>query len=364
MISQGSSGSYFIRNTDSEIISVFKPKDEEPYGQLNPKWTKWMHKICCPCCFGRSCLVPNQGYLSEAGASIVDEKLVLDIVPKTKVVHLASEVFHYHANDRMKIRMRRFATEQWPTTIGKRVSQDLPLKVGSFQVFVKGYKDAEVQLEEFKSDVLPPHLERALQLEFERLVVLDYIIRNTDRGNDNWLLRYEEPTIHGELNDVDISLDTSRSEEKRWSLITPSEEQGSVKIAAIDNGLAFPFKHPDEWRTYPFYWAWLPMAKIPFSEETKTLVLDKLKDHEFVQGLVDDLRRLFKTDKGYDQSTFDKQMAVMRGQILNLTNALENRKTPWQLVNLPPVTIEAIKEGRTRRFIQKFRDRTPFFKGC
>lgn len=68
-----------------EIISVFKPKDEEPYGQLNPKWTKWMHKICCPCCFGRSCLVPNQGYLSEAGASIVDQKLGLNIVPKTKV---------------------------------------------------------------------------------------------------------------------------------------------------------------------------------------------------------------------------------------------------------------------------------------
>ena len=84
-------------------------------------------------------------------------------------------------------------------------------QVGSFQVFVKGYKDAEVQLEEFKSDVLAPHLERALQQEFERLVVLDYIIRNTDRGNDNWLLRYEEPTIHGEVSDVDISLDTTRS---------------------------------------------------------------------------------------------------------------------------------------------------------
>ena len=68
-----------------ENIAVFKPKDEEPYGQLNPKWTKWMHKICCPCCFGRSCLVPNQGYLSEAGAGIIDEKLCLNIVPKTKV---------------------------------------------------------------------------------------------------------------------------------------------------------------------------------------------------------------------------------------------------------------------------------------
>ena len=64
---------------------MFKPKDEEPYGQLNPKWTKWMHKICCPCCFGRSCLVPNQGYLSETGASIVDEKLGLNVVPNTKV---------------------------------------------------------------------------------------------------------------------------------------------------------------------------------------------------------------------------------------------------------------------------------------
>ena len=76
---------------------------------------------------------------------------------------------------------------------------------------MKGYKDAEVQLEEFKSDLLPQHLERALQLEFERLVVLDYIIRNTDRGNDNWLLKYERPTVHGELNDVNVSLDTNNS---------------------------------------------------------------------------------------------------------------------------------------------------------
>jgi len=68
-----------------KTIGVFKPKDEEPYGQLNPKWTKWMQKMCCPCCFGRGCLVLNEGYLSEAGASLVDEKLQLCIVPKTKV---------------------------------------------------------------------------------------------------------------------------------------------------------------------------------------------------------------------------------------------------------------------------------------
>lgn len=79
------------------------------------------------------------------------------------------------------------------------------------------------------------------------------------------------------------------------------------------------------------------MAKVPFSDEIAFLVMDKLKDPDFVQSLVDQLRRLFKvsefsvvdvypvhssffipplqTDKGYDRSTFDKQMAVMRGQV-------------------------------------------------
>ena len=51
-------------------------------------------------------------------------------------------------------------------------------------------------------------------------------------------------------------------------------------------------------------------------------------------------------------------------QILNLVNAIENKKTPWELVNMPPVVVKAVKRGRTREFIQRFRDRTPFFKGC
>uniref|UniRef100_A0A0M3HWR1 Phosphatidylinositol 4-kinase type 2 n=1 Tax=Ascaris lumbricoides TaxID=6252 RepID=A0A0M3HWR1_ASCLU len=69
-IAQGSSGSYFVRNCQGvkdpsenflkEKIGVFKPKNEEPYGQLNPKWVKWIHRIFFPCCFGRSCLLPNQ----------------------------------------------------------------------------------------------------------------------------------------------------------------------------------------------------------------------------------------------------------------------------------------------------------------
>lgn len=97
-----------------KIIGVFKPKDEEPYGRLNPKWTKWMHKLCCPCCFGRSCLIPNQGYLSEAGASLVDRKLGLGVVPNTRVVELVSKTFNYPRLSRGKTRLKQVIADQFP----------------------------------------------------------------------------------------------------------------------------------------------------------------------------------------------------------------------------------------------------------
>ena len=54
MIRQGSSGSYFVSNQAGKTVAIFKPKNEEPYGKLNPKWTKWLHRNLFPCCFGRS----------------------------------------------------------------------------------------------------------------------------------------------------------------------------------------------------------------------------------------------------------------------------------------------------------------------
>lgn len=350
-IYQGSSGSYFVKNNDStKTIGVFKPKDEEPYGRLNPKWTKWMHKLCCPCCFGRSCLVPNQGYLSEAGASLVDQKLQLNIVPKTKIVRLASETFNYSAIDRAKARTKKNVSERFPK-VGRHFHRiGLPPKVGSFQLYVEGYKDADFWLRKFESEPLPENLQRQFQLQFERLVVLDYIIRNTDRGNDNWLIKYVKPDPENGT--------------KSWSPSKPPE----IKIAAIDNGLAFPFKHPDSWRAYPYHWAWLPYAKIPFSSETRDLVLPQLSDMNFVEDLCDDLYELFKSDRGFDRQIFERQASVVRGQILNLSQALKDGKSPVQLVQMPAVIVERSKKGRIRAindsFTQKFQDKAPFFSWC
>ena len=58
----------------------------------------------------------------------------------------------------------------------------------------------------------------------------------SDRGNDNWLIKYDKSAV-----DEGASLEESSD----WSMVMPPE----INLAAIDNGLAFPFKHPDEWRT-------------------------------------------------------------------------------------------------------------------
>lgn len=44
----------------------------------------------------------------------------------------------------------------------------------------------------------------------------------------------------------------------------------------------------------PFYWAWLPQAKRPFSDNIKNLILPQLNDMNFVQELCDELYELFK----------------------------------------------------------------------
>ncbi|KAF7262384.1 hypothetical protein EG68_00332 [Paragonimus skrjabini miyazakii] len=335
-IYQGSSGSYFVKDIDKKTIAVFKPKDEEPYGHLNPKWTKWMHKHCCPCCFGRSCLVPNQGYISEAGASLVDQRLRLNIVPTTKIVRLASESFNYNAVDRAKARTKQHFASRFPE-IGRHFHRlGLPQKIGSFQLFVASCRDADYWLRRFYYESLPQPTADAFQVEFEKLVVLDYVIRNTDRGNDNWLIRYEPSDLKEESN--------SNSQDD-WGLV----KMPKIEVFAIDNGLAFPFKHPDEWRAYPFQWAGLPIAKRPFSDTIKQLILPLLSDNHFVNDLIQDLYHLFKQDPGFDKSTFEKQMSVLRGQIINLVAALRDSKSPYDLVRMPVLTLERHQRRRRTR---------------
>lgn len=81
-------------------------------------------------------------------------------------------------------------------------------------MFVEGYKDADYWLRRFEAEPLSASLQQEFQLQFEKLVALDYIIRNTDRGNDNWLIRFHKDassasnlSTGGELTDVSVRIE-------------------------------------------------------------------------------------------------------------------------------------------------------------
>ncbi|VDO71437.1 unnamed protein product [Heligmosomoides polygyrus] len=240
-----------------------------------------------------------QGYLSEAGASLVDRKLGLNIVPTTHLVELAAPTFYYGRVDRAKARAKERIQSRYPD-LGRRFHRiGLPPKKGSFQLFVTGYQDAAHWLriwDNFPEQAPPPVTQREFQLLFEKIVILDYVIRNTDRGNDNWLIKYEQaevvetPVVPNDPNPTVQQVDAQAEPPDEGQLIdladgntracgpeelvdeqhqrppaepAPAEVEWAdvtvprVSIAAIDNGLAFPFKHPDEWR------AWLPIPLVP-----------------------------------------------------------------------------------------------------
>lgn len=226
----------------------------------------------------------------------MDQHLKLNVVPKTKVVALVSKTFNYMRIDREKAKLKRQIKDRYPGARFHRMG--LPPKQGSFQFFVNGYKDADYWLRRFESEPLPAALSKDFQSQFERMVVLDYIIRNTDRGNDNWMIKYTRPEDVPETPPSPGTSKGATSKEKGKQQITVRPKKAEISIAAIDNGLAFPFKHPDSWRAYPYHWAWLPQAKIPFSKELRDQVLPLLSSAEFVDTLCEELRELFMVSGG------------------------------------------------------------------
>lgn len=95
-------------------------------------------------------------------------------------------------------------------------------------------------------------------------------------------------------------------------------ESPKIRIAAIDNGLAFPFKHPDSWRAYPYHWAWLPQAKTPFSAEIRQHLLPFVSDQNFVEDVVDDLKALFEVRRSFVLQSFLPDFFVQNSTIMSI----------------------------------------------
>jgi len=258
-------------------------------------------------------LIPNLSYVSEAAAYVLDYQLRTHIVPYTDVVYLSSKSFHYPFWDRYNYSRNR---------------KPLPAKPGSFQVFLKGFKDANIFLREhpwpdqylsgFRTNgthrkkkrrwadncrpsssrsqgdgdedgydspeslvptpenfVWTEKLKQAFREQLEKLVILDYIMRNTDRGLDNWMIKvdWEAEEVSVVSEPMHLNMDRPAEEEaprpvdltqrraperatypykaqKPMDPSSPGEGPPGPKITigAIDNSLSWPWKHPDGWR--------------------------------------------------------------------------------------------------------------------
>ncbi|KRX99411.1 Phosphatidylinositol 4-kinase type 2-beta [Trichinella pseudospiralis] len=304
-------GSYLVMDENANSVAIFNPKNEEKYAIRNPSWKAYFQKMFYLCRPGRGCVLANHRYLSEVGASLVDQYLNLKVVPKTKVVYLASPTFNYSSKE------KREAKKLMENTSDVK----LPRKVGSLQCLVEGFKPCTFWLNEFATKKLDEELEYELQLQFERVVVMDYMIRNMNRTAENLLIRYDDKLS--------------------------SDRNFQVKIAAIDNGLAFPYRHPSSWRPYKYHWVSLPLAYKPFSEETRSFILRNLTNAKLMSSLIEDLKSAFEHDVNFDQEYFEWQMMVMQGQILNLKAALQNRETPYELVQRRPLYVKTDPSDRT-----------------
>ncbi|KAJ4002015.1 phosphatidylinositol 3 and 4-kinase-domain-containing protein [Lentinula boryana] len=395
MITKGSSGSYFARAKDENgrvrTVAVFKPKDEEPYGRLNPKTTKWLHRQfrwLIP--FGRACLIPNLSYISEAAASLLDSRLQLYIVPPTQLASLSSPAFFY----------------DWIDRTAAKKGKPLPLKVGSLQKFLHQYTDASEflrrhpwpgrsiadtfddtshrrgvfskklmngvtaicgrsgDLDDFYEDYdeerlfdatestngprdfyWTPSLQRSFREELEKLVILDYLMLNTDRGADNYMIKYCEGEVEKQLIDVAPSRSTREmppmSELRRNDSpnSTPNvhrnpstlengdyARQPHIHIAAIDNSLSFPHEHPQGWRSYTYGWLYLPISAIgqPFCQKTRDHFLPLLTSKQWWEETTFQLEKLFAVDPDFNMKMFRRQLAVIKGQALNIVQSLKH----------------------------------------
>ncbi|KAF9501752.1 hypothetical protein BDN71DRAFT_1438408 [Pleurotus eryngii] len=401
MITKGSSGSYFARSKSEtgrvQTVAVFKPKDEEPYGRLNPKTTKWLHRqLRWIIPFGRACLIPNLSYISEAAASLLDTRLDLHIVPPTQLVSLSSQAFFY----------------DWIDRNGAKKGKPLPDKIGSMQYFLHGFQDASDFLRkhpwpgraisdtfddsthrqggvskrffsalkvicgrtgdsedvfddpEYEDEQIlfdeaeetdpnrpfywSPTLQQSFREELEKLVILDYLMLNTDRGADNYMIKYCEG-VHEKNPVVDVAptrntqaemplmSELRKTEPRLEPMAGPSSFRAGtplldytrrphIHIAAIDNSLSFPHEHPQGWRSYTYGWLYLPVSIIgrPFSEYTRNHFLPLLTSKAWWEETTFQLRKLFAVDPDFHPKMFARQLAVIKGQAWNIVQSLRH----------------------------------------
>mmetsp|Transcript_7946 Transcript_7946/g.10384 ORF Transcript_7946/g.10384 Transcript_7946/m.10384 type:complete len:741 (+) Transcript_7946:89-2311(+) len=225
LVMDGSGGTYFLHDARKVKVAVFKPADEEPYAENNPRgYVKQGGNIGSL----REGIDPGEACLREVAAYMLDHKSFAG-VPMTTLAEARHPAFNTNGA-RLKL-SEGGASVGAHSLMAEHTSPTKPKqkKVGSFQEFVK--------VECTMDDMSPSKISVD---EVQKIAILDIRIMNADRNSANLLCR--------------------------------RRPDDSIELVPIDHGYSLRTVCDVSWMD----WCWLdwPQLKQPLSEESRKYVLD------------------------------------------------------------------------------------------
>jgi len=227
-ILDGSGGTYFMHNARKAKIAVFKPADEEPYAENNPRgYIRQPGQDM----FLREGVVPGEACIREVAAFMLDHGGISG-VPMTTLVECRHPSFNVNGSH---LTLAEGGASIGPHSFcltasqASKASSTLTKKVGSFQEFVRS---------ECSMDDLSPS--KISVEEVHKIAILDIRLMNADRNSANLLCRRRK-------------------------------SDGSIELVPIDHGFCLRSVADTSWMD----WCWLdwPHLKEPMSRKTKEYIL-------------------------------------------------------------------------------------------
>jgi len=257
LVDEGEGGTYFLKNKMGQRLAVFKPFDEQPRAENNPKKKASNSSPCLPGAFAGIKL--EETHRNEVAAYFLDHEGFAG-VPLTTLVECNHYVFstkhkafkqqqqqnnnNNNNNNNVRKRSQTFPSPPPQQTIIEPISEfpkEYVTKVGSLQKYV----EYEVQ----SWDMGPSHYPTR---EVHRIGVLDIRLLNLDRHGGNILVTKNFPN----LSNYDPWNDLDDTEDDYFHLV-PIDHAFSLPDCSFLNGSDLWF----EW----FNWS---QADLPFTEET------------------------------------------------------------------------------------------------
>jgi hypothetical protein len=172
-ILDGSGGSYFLHDARKSKIAVFKPADEEPYAENNPRG--YLPQPGATLAL-REGVIPGEACIREVAAFILDHG-GFSGVPMTTLVEARHPAFNTNGA-RLSVALGGASIGSHSITPNSPVKDPHMKKAGSFQEFV--------WCECTMDDISPSKISVE---EVQKIAILDIRIMNADRNSANLLCR-------------------------------------------------------------------------------------------------------------------------------------------------------------------------------